>query len=132
MRYVIVNVEKQQYFRPVELGGSHGSTYWSVAEVQGPQDYSWLTSLAYLLEMRPEGNDRRDRIGPLYGAWAGDRVVLVRGDETSGRFLCEDLRALKALGADVKDYKYLRENYEDLTSDLREAWPKIDWLRDLR
>src|SRR4051812_38731312 len=107
MRYLVLNLDKRQYFRPVELGAAHGSKYAGVAESQGPHDWPWLVLLAHLLESPQEGHLARG-LGPWYGAWAGDRVAVVRGDDGTGRFLDEDLQALRALGAPGTDYQAVR------------------------
>jgi hypothetical protein len=128
MRYLIVNLDNQQYFRPVELGAPHGSKYGSVADAQGPYDWPWLIFLSQMLESPSEAY-LNQTLGPLYGAWAGDRIAIVRGDDETGAFLPEDLQALKALGADVKDYKFIRENYQDRTDELKKTLPTTFWGR---
>src|SRR3954463_9323136 len=120
MRYMIVNIDKQQYFRPIELGAPHGSKYLTVADAQGARDWRWLLLLIHLLES--SSSTYYGAIAPWFGAWSGDRVAIVRNDDETGTFLDEELQALKALGADVKDYAHLRENYEDLTPELKKAW----------
>src|SRR4051794_1591296 len=114
MRYMVVNLDRQQYFRPVELGAPHGSKYSGVGEAQGPHDWPWLILLSHLMESRSDDWLAR-RLGPWYGAWAGDRVAVVRGDDETARFLPEDLQALRALGAPGTDYQVVRGHFEDVT-----------------
>lgn len=132
MRYLVLNLDKRAYFRPIELGAPHGSKYGSVAEACGPYDWTWLIILAALLE-RPADNGGTLPSERWQGKWAGDRVLILRDDQKTGAFSPEDLAALTALGApDVKDYKVVRENYTDLTNDLKRLWPNHSDYFDLR
>jgi hypothetical protein len=127
MHYLLVNLDKKEYIRPIALGAPHGSTGWGITTSYGAYDWQWLILLAQLLELQKEDPPSADhgKVDRVPGSWAGDRVVLLRGDDKSGRLMPEDMRAMKALGAtELSDYQVLRREFKDLTNDLK------GWLPD--
>jgi hypothetical protein len=135
MHYMLVNITKKQYFRPIGLGAPHGRKYWGIASHYGPYDWQWLILLAHLVELQNADTDTCGHQKPnaVVGSWASDRILLLRGDDKSGRLMPEDLRVLKALGEDqLCDYKVLRDEYEDLTPQLKDWWAKKPWMMDSR
>jgi hypothetical protein len=127
MHFIVVNIDKQEYFRPIALDADHGSKYWGIVESTGVFNSRWLLFLAHLIERGATAEQHF----PRQGSWASDRVVIVRGDDQSDLFLSEDEVAFKVLGAKtVTPYKHVREQFADITADLKGWGPCPSWRRE--
>jgi hypothetical protein len=135
MQYIAVNLHRQEYFRPMALGGPVGSRYWSVASTRGWERVEWLLCLAWLLEL--------DTGPPFFGgshqnspvpSWAGDRTVILREDDNSSTYVPEDIQAMMAIGErpPPSSYRYVRDYFRDITNALRTAWPATPCMRTAR
>jgi len=132
MHYLVVNLDKKEYFRPIALGAPHGSKYCGITSSYDRKDWQWLIPLAQFVELHgiPGVNEVRPR---WLGSWAGDRVLILRGDDDTDSLVPEDLQAMKAIGApNISSYKSVRQDFKDLTGELKASIENSAWMADLR
>src|SRR5689334_10265890 len=80
VHYLLVNLDKKEFIRPVALGAPPGREYADVGADYGPCDWHWLILLAHLIERRTGPNPVTGQPRQS-GPWAGDRIEILRGDQ---------------------------------------------------
>ena len=111
MNYVFANFDKEQYVRPLALGAAPARKGRPVLARSDLRSHvQWLTLVELLLEAGPPRKKKT-----LAGSWAGDRVAVVRADDTTVRF-AEDGIALYALaGERLTTYGYVLRHFKNVT-----------------
>ncbi len=98
-KYIIVNLDKKEFFNPYDFENSGELIDFSMQS-----DVGALSGLAMLLadgkekEIRNEFPDT-----PLVGTWKGDRIVIAGSQSDT-----------KVKGTDKNLYSYAKENFEDI------------------
>jgi hypothetical protein len=127
MHYLVVNLDKQQYFRPIALGARHATRCFSVALSSIDDLGLWPLFLAQLLDCGTKlAGPPEER--PWTGSWAGDRFLIVREQGTSPSLMPQNFHAMKALRSKrLTPYQYARTAFKDVTPTLQQWAPAPLW-----
>jgi hypothetical protein len=126
MRYIVANLDKQQYLKTPDLGVYPGSTYWLLLSTPDWDRKEWLTRVVQLLELEA-GRSFGPQGGQVFPVppWDHDRLVWLREDDHSDTYVPEDVRALVALGTPpMSSYQYVRDHFKDIADDLKTWRPR--------
>jgi hypothetical protein len=127
MTLLIVNLDKQQYVRPVTFGPD-GAGGRAEVPARNCDDVTCFRLLLTLLEAVPVSP------GSLRGSWAGDRVAVLDSDEASARFLTEEDLAMYVLArTKPSNFQFVSAQYTDVTGALLgdcllETFTGHDWF----
>lgn len=115
--YIIVNRDKRQYLHAHAFG--EGLKYGEFTHSRG----GTMTALAFLLASTEE----RPTDDPLFGAWAGDRIVVAGDYDKPGKFVPDDDAKAFVNTQEGHDngyyslYSVASELYEDISEAVRLA-----------
>lgn len=113
--FYAVNIDKKQYLHPHRCGD--GLTLFEV----GASGNGTMMCLAVLLA----DGERAPELSDVFGAWAGDRIVVAGDYADVGKFVAEaDCASKKNL------HNAAADGYEDISRKVLRALCNVGWLAE--